>query len=126
VRAEFFREDEPDAVVAAARWTPAGVEIEAEDPKVRRAVGRVYRETTVVIDDPSLRSFGTSGPEVLAPSGLRWFLASTRARSAAEKLGFRLVPDPGRRMGWDPAGAYRRFPEQVERAERMAQAGDGP
>jgi hypothetical protein len=126
VRAEFFREDDPEAVVAAAGWTPDGVGIEAEDPKVRRAIGRVYRQTTVVIDDPALRSFGTSGPEALAPGGLRWFLAATKARSGAEKLGFRFVPDQGRRMGWDPAGAYRHFPEQVERAERIASAGDAP
>jgi hypothetical protein len=93
---------------------------------VRRAIGRVYRQTTVVIDDPALRSFGTSGPEALSPGGLPWFLAATKARSGSEKLGFRFAPDPGRRMGWDPAGAYRRFPEQVERAERMAPAGDAP
>ena len=124
VHAEFHREDDADTVVGAARWTPDGVEIEAEDPKVRRAIGRVYRETNVVIDDPAFRSFGTSGPEVLAPGGLRWFLAATKARSVAEKLGFRLAPNRGRRMGWDPAGAYQLFPDQVERAERTASAGD--
>jgi hypothetical protein len=29
-------------------------------------------------------------------------------------------------MGWDPAGAYRRFPDEVERAERIALAGETP
>jgi hypothetical protein len=121
MRAEFHRDGDDDAVVVgSARWTPTGVEIDADDPKVRRAIGRVYRGTNVLVDDPSLRSFGTSGPEVLAPGGLRWFLAATRARSGPEKLGYRLAPNHGRRMGWDPAGAYRRFPEQVERAERIA------
>ena len=91
---------------------------------MRRAIGRIYRGTNVVVDDAALRSFGTSGPEVLAPGSLRWFLAATKARSGAEKLGFRLTPDQGRRMGWDPAGAYRRFPDQVERAERIASAGE--
>ena len=124
MRAEFHREDDAEAVVGAARWTPAGIEIEADDPKVRRALGRIYRETNVVIDDAALRSFGTSGPEVLAPGSLRWFLSATRARSGAEKLGFRLTPNQGPRMGWDPAGAYRRFAEQVERAERIAPAGE--
>jgi len=75
-----------------------------------------------VVDDAALRSFGTSGPEVLSPGSLRWFLAATKARSGAEKLGFRLAPDQGRRMGWDPAGAYRLFPDQVEHAERIASA----
>jgi hypothetical protein len=121
VRAEFHRQDDEEAAaVGSARWTPAGVEIEAEDLKVRRAIGRIYRGTNVVVDDPSLRSFGTAGPEVLAPGGLRWFLAATKARSGAEKLGYRLTPNHGPRMGWDPAGAYRRFPDQVERAERIA------
>jgi hypothetical protein len=120
MRAEFHREDQPEAVVGSARWTPEGVEIEADDPKVRRAIGRIYRGTNVVVDDAALRSFGTTGPEVLDPGNLRWFLAATKARSGAEKLGFRLSPNPGRRMGWDPAGAYRRFSEQVERSERIA------
>ena len=124
MRADFSREDEPDAVVGSARWTGAGVEVEAEDPKVRRALGRVYRETGVLVDDPSLRSFGTGGPELLSPGSLRWFLACARARSGAEKLGYRLVPDQGHRMGWDPAGAYRTFPAQVERGERVASGGD--
>ena len=125
MRAEFHREDDPEAgAVGSARWTPAGVEIEANDPKVRRSIGRVYRGTNVVVDDPSLRSFGTTGPEVLAPGSLRWFLAATKARSGAEKLGYRLAPNEGPRMGWDPAGAYRRFKDQVERAERIAAAGD--
>ena len=125
MRAEFHREDDPEAVVGSARWTPEGVEIEADDPKVRRAIGRIYRGTNVVVDDAALRSFGTSGPEVLAPGSLAWFLAATKVRSGAEKLGFQLAPDQGRRMGWDPAGAYRLFPDQVERAERIASAG-GP
>lgn len=126
MRAELFREDDPDTVVGVARWTPGGVEVEAEDPKVRRAIGRVYRETAVVIDDPALLPLGTSGPGALAPGDLPWFLAATKTRSGAEKLGFRFAPDPGPRMGWDPAGAYRPFPDQVERAERTASAGDAP
>jgi hypothetical protein len=120
MRAEFHREDEPDTIVGSARWTGGDVEIEAEDPKVRRALGRVYRQTAVALEDPALRSFGTSGPVVLAPGSLRWFLACTQSRTAAEKLGIRLTPDPAPRMGWDPAGAYRRFADQVERAEELA------
>jgi hypothetical protein len=126
MRAEFHRDDDPEAVVGSARWSPEGVEIDADDPKVRRSIGRIYRGTNVVVDDASLRSFGTSGPEVLAPGSLGWFLAATKARAGAEKLGFRLAPDRGRRMGWDPAGAYRGFLDQVERAERIASAGETP
>jgi hypothetical protein len=121
MRAEFSREAEPDAVVGTAEWTGSGVEIEAEDPKVRRALGRVYRQTGVLVDDPSLRSPGAAGPGLLAPGTLRWFVACSGARSRAEKLAFRLVPNAAPRMGWDPAGAYRTFAQQVERAERLAQ-----
>ena len=124
MRAEFHRDDEPETVVGTARWAGQGAVVDAEDPKVRRSLGRVYRETSVLVDDPSLRSFGTAGPELLAPGSLHWFVAATKARSPGEKLGFRLTPDPGPRMGWDPAGAYRHFPDQVERAERLAAAGE--
>jgi hypothetical protein len=117
MRAEFFREEEPDSIVATAEWTGAAVDARAEDPKVRRALGRIYRQTAVLIDDAALRSFGTEGPELLAPGTLRWFIAATQARSGAEKLAYRLVPSDSRRMGWDPAGAYRTFADQVERRE---------
>jgi hypothetical protein len=120
VRAEFSREAEPDAIVGSATWTGSGVEIEADDPKVRRALGRVYRHTSVLFDAPSLRSAGTAGPGLLAPGTLRWFLACTGARSRAEKLAFLLVPNAAPRMGWDPAGAYRTFAQQIEREERLA------
>jgi hypothetical protein len=126
VRAEFFREAAPEAIVGTASWAGGGVEIEAEDPKVRRALGRVYRPTSVLVDDPSLRPFGASGPGRLAPGSLRWFVACATARSPAEKLAFRLVPDAAPRMGWDPAGAYRTFAQQVERAERLASSPDEP
>ena len=124
MRAVFHREDDPE-LVGSARWTPEGVEVEADDPKVRRAIGRIYRGTNVTVDDAALRSFGTSGPEVLAPGSLPWFLAATKARSGAERLGFRLAPEQGHRMGWDPAGAYRSFPDQVERSEGIASADGG-
>ena len=120
MRADFHRDDAPDTIVGTARWTGGDVDVDAEDPKVRRALGRVYRETAVLVDDPSLRSFGTSGPEVLSPGSLRWVVACAQARSPAERLAFRLTPDPSPRMAWDPAGAYQRFPDQVEDAERLA------
>ena len=117
MRAEYFQEGEPDSIVGLAEWTGDAVDVRVEDPKVRRALGRIYRQTAVLIDDASLRSFGTEGPELLAPGTLRWFIAATQARSGAEKLAYRLVPGESRRMGWDPAGAYRTFADQVERSE---------
>lgn len=115
--AEFFRDAEPETIVGSARWTGAGADIQAEDPKVRRALARVFRPTAVLVDDPSLRSFGTHGPELIAPGSVRWFMACARARSSAEKLSYRLAPSPSG-MGWDPAGAYGTFGARVEGRER--------
>ena len=115
--AEFFRDADPDTIVGTARWTGAGAAVEADDPKVRRALGRVFRPTAVLVDDPALRSVGTSGPELIAPGSVRWFMACARARAAAEKLSYRLAPSPAG-MGWDPAGAYGTFQARVERRER--------
>jgi len=117
VLAEFFRDAEPETIVGTARWTGAGADVEAEDPKVRRALGRVFRRTAVLVDDPALRSFGTQGPQLIAPGSVRWFIACARARAAAEKLSYRLAPAPSG-MGWDPAGAHGTFGERVERRER--------
>jgi len=114
--AEFFRDAEPESVVGTARWTGTGADLQAEDPKVRRALARVFRPTAVLVDDPSLRSFGTHGPELIASGSVRWFIACARARAAAEKLSYRLVPSPSG-MGWDPAGAHGTFRERVERRE---------
>ena len=102
MRAEFSREAEPDAIVGAATWTGSGVEIVATDPKVRRALGRVYRQTSVLVDDPSVRSSGRAGPGLLAPGTVRWFVACTGARSRAEKLAFRLWS-----LAWSRPWLYR-------------------
>jgi hypothetical protein len=117
MRAEFFREDDVDSIVGSAGWTGNAIDAQAEDPKVRRALGRIYRPTAVLIDDPALRSFGTRGPQLLPPGTLQWFICATQARSGAEKLAYRLIPGESRRMGWDPAGAYRTFAAQAERRE---------
>jgi len=117
VLAEFYRDAEPETIVGIARWTGAGADVEAEDPKVRRALGRVFRPTAVLVDDPALRSFGTHGPELIAAGSVRWFMACARARAAGEKLSYRLAPSPSG-MGWDPAGAHGTFRERVERRER--------
>jgi len=119
--AEFFRDAEPETVVGTARWTGTGADVQAEDPKVRRALSRVFRATAVLVDDPSLRSFGTQGPELLAPGSVRWFISCPRARAGAEKLSYRLTPSPSG-MGWDPAGAHGTFRDRVERREQADSA----
>ncbi len=126
MQAEFYRPDAPEEIVARARWDGARVEVEAEDPKVRRALERVFRPSAVVVDDPALRSFGAHGPEALPPGSLPWFIGAARMRSAPEKLAVRLVPQARGRMGWDPAGAYRTFGAAIDRLERRGSAPVAP
>jgi hypothetical protein len=115
LRAEFYDPDSPDEVVGSALWTRGGPVIEATADATRERLGRILRPTPVVDEDPSLRSFGTAGPSVLAPGSLRWFEAAARSRAPAEGLSVRFVALQDASVGWDPAGAYRPFTEQVER-----------
>jgi hypothetical protein len=113
------QEAPPPPVLGAATWTGSTVAIDVleggEDTKA--ALGRIFRPTPVVIDDPSLRPLGASGPTVLEPGDLRWFMAAARTRAPAEGLAVRFVP-PSTGMGWDPAGAYRTFGAAVARFDR--------
>jgi hypothetical protein len=117
VLAEFFKEGSPDDVLGRATWDGSGVSTDAEEDGVRAALARIFRPVAVVVDDPSLRSYGTSGPVQLAPGGLAWFRAAAEGRSGAEGLKVRLVPQDSSAMGWDPAGTYRTFTTQIERKE---------
>jgi hypothetical protein len=119
MRAAFYRLDDPDAVVGAASWTGAGVDVEADDESARRAISRIFRPTPVVIDDPAMRSYGTAGPVLLSPGSPRWFRAAAETRSGAEGFGVRFIPESSGAMGWDPAGAYRTFDDAIERMARI-------
>jgi hypothetical protein len=115
MRAEFHLED-PKKVLASVQWGRRGLDISA-DREVEAKIRRIFRPTPVVVDDPSFRSSGTSGPVVLHPGTLLWFRAAAKVRSDAEGLNVRFVPEGQDVMGWDPAGAYRTFGETVERKE---------
>ncbi|HJP66572.1 MAG TPA: hypothetical protein VKA30_09755 [Actinomycetota bacterium] len=116
MRVEFVRaDDESKQVAAAARWTGSAVESETGDPGARELIDRVFRLAPVTVDDPALRSFGTSGEVTLPPGSLRWFIAAARVRGQAEGLKARFVPDGDTGLGWDPAGAYRTFMANTER-----------
>lgn len=119
MRAVFYRPDAPDTLIGSAAWRGGRVDVEAEDEAVGQTVRRIFRPTPVVIDDPSMRSYGTSGPVVLPPGSLRWFRAAAETRSGADGLGVRFVPESDRAMGWDPAGAYRTFNDAIERKARI-------
>jgi len=117
LRALFHRPDAPDTVVGSAVWRGGEIDVEANDESVRQAIHRIFRRTAVVIDDPSMRSYGTAGPVLLPPGSLRWFRGAAQARSDAEGLGVRLMPETQGVMGWDPAGAYRTFNAAIERMD---------
>jgi hypothetical protein len=113
VRAELYRPEAPETVVAVATWSQGRASLEVLDPSVAGA-GELLRPTPVVVDDPSLRAPGTHGDPLLEPGSLVWFRAALTTRAEALGLRARFVATEivG---GWDPAASYRSFDEQVER-----------
>jgi hypothetical protein len=105
MRAEFFRRDDPKAVVGTALWEARLVRVHSDDPGVHEALQRVFRPTPVAVDDPTLRDPAAGGVSVVEPGDLHWFRTAAVVRGPREDLGVRFVTEtPG---GWDPAGAYR-------------------
>lgn len=119
MRADFYRPEEPEDVLGSATWSEDGVDARSDDGQVQDALRRIFRPVPAVVDDPSLRSFGTAGPLVFQPGSLRWFQAAARSRASAEGLAVRLVDEEQNAMGWDPAGAYRPFMQAIERKTRI-------
>jgi hypothetical protein len=118
VRVEFVRaDDESKRAVASATWTGTRVEFDPGDAQARELLEQIFRPAPVTVDEPALRSFGTSGEVTLQPGSGRWFMAAARVRGAAEGLKARFVATDQAALGWDPAGAYRTF---VSSAERLA------
>lgn len=113
MRAEIYRPDEPTVVLAVATWSNGRSSLDVVDPSVR-GLDALLRPTPVVVDDPSLRRVGTSGGSLLEPGSSEWFRAAVRERAETLGLGVRFVAD---RIvgGWDPAAAYRRFDDQIDR-----------
>jgi hypothetical protein len=101
MRAEFFRDDAPDKVLGTGTWDGSGVVVESEDEDIRRKLGRVFRSSHVIVDDPAMRPAGTSGATVIEPGDREWFGVAARTRGAEEGLSVRLVV--GQLGGWDPA-----------------------
>jgi hypothetical protein len=113
VRAELYRPDAPNAVVAVATWDGWQARLDVKDASVP-GLDRIFRPTPIAIDDPALRHPGTSGPVVLQPGDLEWFRAVLLTRAPELGLAVRFVS--GAVVGgFDPASQYRSFEEQVER-----------
>jgi hypothetical protein len=113
MRAELYRPDAADAVVAVAAWEGKQARLDVKDASVP-GLDRIFRPTPIAIDDPALRHPGTSGPAVLQPGDLEWFRAALLTRAPELGLAVRFVS--GAVVGgFDPASQYRSFEEQVER-----------
>jgi hypothetical protein len=115
---EYSRaDDEQKQTVATVSWNGREVAVTAEGASARDELAHAFRRTPVVVDDPSLRRAGTSGPVVLQPGDLEWFRAVARYR-ATEETGFVARFVPGAVIGgFDPAAGYRTFDEQLERLD---------
>ena len=116
MRAQFYREGDPQSVVASVTWGRGGVNVDASGDQ-NDAMRRIFRPIPLIVDDPSFRSPGTSGPVVLQPGTLLWFRSAAQVRGTEEGFQVRFVPEGQDVMGWDPAGSYRPFSESVERKE---------
>lgn len=120
MRAEFFRPDKPDEVVAAAVWDGRAALIEAANDADREALIRVFRPSPVSVTGPSVRSEGRIQEAVVEPGDLDWFRTAAIVRGEREGLQVRFVTEhPG---GWDPAGAYRSMRSWVA-AREASQSG---
>lgn len=118
MKAEFYREDAPDDVVATATWDGRDVVVDCEDEALDATVTKSFRRTPIVTDDAAYRRQGTSGAVQLQPGSLEWFRAATQVRATAESgLLARLVPGI-REGGFDPAAGYRSFDDAVDRLSR--------
>jgi hypothetical protein len=121
MRVEFAApDDEQKATLATAEWQDGAVMISSEDEQLRTKLAHAFRRTPVVIDDPSYRRLGTSGPVMLEPGDLAWFRAVSQGRAGVETgLEARFVPGASV-GGFDPAAGYLPFEEQVERLDARA------
>lgn len=121
MRAEFYRPEDAETAVGAVEWDGTRVHIRTSDDEVRPLLERVFRLSPVAVDDPSRRQRGASGPVVVEPGDLDWFLAAASTRGRQEGLEVRFGTDtPG---GWDPAGFYRRMGDWIgERESRVGTA----
>jgi hypothetical protein len=107
----------PPPAVGSATWVGGRALVEADDPDVKASIERAFRATPVVVDDPSLRTAGSRGEQVLQPGSFAWFRAVAQFRVLGE-TGLAARSVPGVTVGgYDPAANYRRFSEQIERLE---------
>jgi len=115
MRAEFFRPEAPDEVLAVVAWDGRGARVEMAEQSVREALERIFRRSPLVVTDVLPRP-GATGETVVEPGDLDWFRAAAIVRGKREELAVRFVSETA--GGWDPAGMYRSMRSWV--AEREA------
>jgi hypothetical protein len=113
VRAELYRPESRDRVVARAIWSSDGTELEVFDRSVDGLDG-LLRATPVVVPGGFPRQPGRSGDTIEAPGSPSWFRAALLERSERLGLAVRFVEDDIVN-GWDPAANYRTFEQQERR-----------
>ena len=122
MRAEFRPSDSSEDYVGHAVWVEGGIQVEANEQGDVQVIQEIFRRTPIAVDDRALRTAGTSGPIVLQPGTLQWFLAAARVRGEARGFSVTLIPEGFASMGWDPAASYRTFTQSFERKERAGRA----
>lgn len=113
MRAELYRPDAPDDVVALATWHEGRAWTRTTGGRIE-GLERLLRPTPVVVHDGVPRPMGTSGEILEEPGSPDWFRAALLDRAPALGLAVRFVEDDVRN-GWDPAANYRTFEEQERR-----------
>lgn len=113
MRAELYRPDDPEKVVAVANWAASAAHLEVIE-EAPAGIDGLLRPTPVVVDDASLRRLGSHGEVVLEPGSLEWFRAALLSRAGSVGLAVRFVTDEIH-GGWDPAAHDRTFEEQARR-----------
>jgi hypothetical protein len=113
VRAEIFRPESPDRIVALATWAEDGAELRVFDDAVEGLEG-LLRRTPVVVPGGFPKQIGATGDTVEQPGSPRWFRAALLRRTEALGFGVRFVEED-LTNGWDPAANYRTFRQQERR-----------
>ena len=113
MRAEVYRREDPETVVAVATWSAGAMDLDVRDASLKGLDG-LLRPTAVVVEDASLRQLGTHGASLLQPGSLEWFRAALWSRTDPLGLAVRFVTEEVR-GGWDPASNYRTFADQASR-----------
>ena len=109
MRAELFRPEAPDAVIAVATWDDGRASLERMEAV--EGLDRLLRATPVVVTEGFPQRIGVSGESLEQPGTLEWFRAALLERAPTLGLAVRFVADDVRN-GWDPAANYRTFEEQ--------------